>query len=52
NNFDDLLLFEESSTTNNLLIIYETILNKMLETHINDFDMEDVHLEIINKIPI
>ncbi|CAG8740819.1 12098_t:CDS:2, partial [Gigaspora rosea] len=41
-----------SSTTDNLLIMYETILNKLLETHTNDFDMEDVHLEITNKIPI
>ncbi|CAG8560499.1 1935_t:CDS:2, partial [Gigaspora rosea] len=42
----------QPSTTDNLLIMYKTILNKLLETHINDFDMEDVHLEITNKIPI
>ena len=46
------LLFGESSTTNNLLIIYENILNIMLETHVNEFDMKDVHLEITKKVPI
>ncbi|CAG8668978.1 11719_t:CDS:2, partial [Ambispora gerdemannii] len=45
-------LFGESSITNNLLVIYETILNTMLETRINNFGMEDVHSEIIKQVPV
>ncbi|CAG8763267.1 4788_t:CDS:2, partial [Gigaspora rosea] len=45
-------LYGESLTTKNLLIIYETIFNRMLENYINDFDMEDIHSEIIKQIPI
>ena len=45
-------LFGESSTTNNLLIMYENILNIMLETRVNEFDMEDVYSEITKKVPI
>ncbi|CAG8698785.1 4598_t:CDS:1, partial [Ambispora gerdemannii] len=45
-------LFGESSTTDNLLMIYETILNSMLETCVNDFDMEDVRSEIAKQVPI
>ncbi|CAG8671288.1 11789_t:CDS:2, partial [Ambispora gerdemannii] len=45
-------LFGESSTTNNLLVTYETILNIMLETRINDFGMEDVHSEITKQVPV
>ncbi len=46
------LLFGESSTTNNLLIMYENILNIILETRINEFDIEDIHSEIIKQISI
>ncbi|CAG8687790.1 470_t:CDS:2, partial [Ambispora gerdemannii] len=31
---------------------YETILNTMLETRINDFGMEDVHSEITKQVPV
>ena len=45
-------LFGTSSTTDNLLMMYENILNIMLETRINEFDIEDIHSEIIKQIPI
>ncbi|RHZ80869.1 hypothetical protein Glove_131g84 [Diversispora epigaea] len=43
-------LFGESLTTDNLLIMYETILNTMLENNVNEFDMEDVHSRITEQI--
>src|SRR6266511_2988611 len=45
-------LFGTSSTTDNLLIIYENILNIMLETRINEFNIENIRSEIIKQIPI
>ena len=45
-------LFGESSTTDNLLLMYEATLNRMLESHVNDFEMEDVHFEIAKQIPL
>ena len=45
-------LFGTSSTTNNLLIMYKNIFNIILETHINEFDIEDICSEIIKQIPI
>ncbi|CAG8535721.1 13185_t:CDS:2 [Cetraspora pellucida] len=45
------LLFGESSTTNDLLVIYEDILNILLETHINKFDIEDLCSEITKHVP-
>ena len=59
--FDDLIgdhesvnqpLFGESSTTDDLLMMYENILNTMLETRVNEFDMEDVHSEITKQVSI
>ncbi|CAG8738329.1 23232_t:CDS:10 [Cetraspora pellucida] len=44
-------LFGESSTTNDLLVIYEDILNTLLETHINEFDIEDLRSEITKHVP-
>ncbi|CAG8774102.1 7144_t:CDS:1, partial [Racocetra fulgida] len=45
-------LFEKSLTTENILTMYETILKRMLDNCVNDFEMEDVHSEITKQIPI
>ncbi|CAG8740787.1 12009_t:CDS:1, partial [Funneliformis mosseae] len=42
-------LFGKSLTTNDLLMMYENILNIILETCVNEFDMKDVHSEITKQ---
>src|SRR6185369_16103170 len=45
-------IFGESLFTNDLIIKYINTLNTMLETHKDNFDMEDVHLKISEQIPL
>ncbi|RIB02933.1 hypothetical protein C2G38_2226467 [Gigaspora rosea] len=45
------LMFGESTTTNYLLKQYETVFNTIIEKNKNKFKLEDVHLEIMKKIP-
>ncbi|CAG8753362.1 19873_t:CDS:2, partial [Cetraspora pellucida] len=50
--FIDQPLFGESSTTNDLLMMYETILNELVATLINEFKIKDVFTEFTKYVPI